>query len=127
VIRVLKLRVARLLMQLSIQFQYKEIHAKKTMILRKVRSLKNGRKLQNACTQKDLDARWTKQNGKSYYGYRNGICVDVQHGIIRRYDITPANVHDSQLLPSLLDPENSGDIVWGDSAFAGRKFDELLE
>jgi hypothetical protein len=27
----------------------------------------------------------------------------------------------------LLDPENSGDVVWGDSAFAGRKLDELLE
>jgi IS5 family transposase len=77
--------------------------------------------------QKDLDARWTKKNGESYYGYKNGICVDVQHGIIRRYDVAPANVHDSQLLPSLLDPENSGDIVWGDSAFAGRKVDELLK
>ncbi len=77
--------------------------------------------------QIDRDARWTKKNGKSYHGYKNGICVDVQRGITRRYDFTPANVHDSQLLPSLLDPENSCDIVWGDSAFAGRKFDELLE
>lgn len=42
-------------------------------------------------------------------------------------DVAPANIHDSQLLPSLLDPENSGDIGWGDSAFAGRTFDELLE
>ena len=77
--------------------------------------------------QSDLDARWTKKNGKSYCGCKNGICVDVQHGIIRRYDVNPANVQDSQLLTSLLDPENSGDIVCGDSAFAGRKFDELLE
>ncbi len=77
--------------------------------------------------QSDLDARWTKKNGKSYYGYKNGISVDVEHGIIRRYDVAPANVHDRQLLPSLLDPENSGDIVWGDSAFAGKNFDEMLE
>ena len=77
--------------------------------------------------QKDVDAMWTKKNGKSYYGYKNGISVDVEHGIIRRYDVAPANVHDSQLLSSLLDPENTGDIVWGDSAFAGKKFDELLD
>lgn len=77
--------------------------------------------------QKDLDARWTQKNGINHYGYKNGISVDVEYGIIRRYDIVPANVHDSQLLPSLLDPENSGDVVWGDSAFAGAKFEELLE
>jgi IS5 family transposase len=77
--------------------------------------------------QKDLDARWTQKNGTNHYGYKNGICVDVQHGIIRRYDVVPANVHDSQLIPSLLDPENTDDIVWGDSAFAGMKFAELLE
>ena len=77
--------------------------------------------------QKDLDARWTQKNGINHYGYKNGISVDVEHGIIRRYDIVPANVHDSQLLPSLLDPENSGDVVWGDSAFAGMKFEDLLE
>ncbi len=73
---------------------------------------------------KNLDARWAKKNGKSYFGYKNGICVDVQHRINRRYEVAPANVHNSQLLPSLLNPENSGDIVWGDSAYAGRKFDE---
>jgi IS5 family transposase len=77
--------------------------------------------------QKDLDARWTKKNGKSYYGYKNGISIDVEHGIIRRYKVVPANVHDSQLLSSLLDPENTGDVVWGDSAFAGKSFAELLE
>ena len=26
--------------------------------------------------QKDTDARWTKKHGKSYYGYKNHICVD---------------------------------------------------
>lgn len=76
--------------------------------------------------QRDLDARWTKKHGVNHYGYNNRISGDVEHGIIRRYDVVPANLHDSQLLPSLLDPDNSGDVVWADSAFVGKKFDELL-
>ena len=62
--------------------------------------------------QKDLDARWTKKNGISYYGYKNSICIDVDHGFIRRYAVTPANIHDSQMLPRLLDPENESGVPW---------------
>ena len=76
--------------------------------------------------QKDLDARWTKKNGLSYYGYKNSICIDVDHGFIRRYAVTPANIHDSQMLPLLLDPENEHDYVWADSAYSGECFDGLL-
>ena len=57
--------------------------------------------------QKDQDARWTKKNQASYYGYKNSISIDASYGLIRSYEITPANVHDSQLLPALLDGENS--------------------
>ena len=76
--------------------------------------------------QKDLDARWTKKNGISYYGYKNSICIDVDHGFIRRYAVTPANIHDSQMLPRLLDPENEHDYVWADSAYSGECFEDLL-
>ena len=76
--------------------------------------------------QKDLDARWTKKHGISYYGYKNSICIDVDHGFIRRYAVTPANIHDSQMLPRLLDPENEHDYVWADSAYSGECFEDLL-
>jgi IS5 family transposase len=76
--------------------------------------------------QKDLDARWTKKNDINYYGYKNSICIDVDHGFIRRYAVTPANIHDSQMLPRLLDPENEHDYVWADSAYSGECFEELL-
>ena len=76
--------------------------------------------------QKDLDARWTQKNGLSYYGYKNSICIDVDHGFIRRYAVTPANIHDSQTLPLLLDPENEHDYVWADSAYSGGCFENLL-
>jgi len=81
----------------------------------------------NRLRQKDLDARWVKKNGTSHYGYKNSICIDVTHGFIRRYAFTPANIHDSQMLTHVLDPENSEDLVWADSGYAGVKFEELLE
>jgi IS5 family transposase len=55
--------------------------------------------------QKDLDARWVKKNGASHYGYTNSISIDVTHGFIRRYAVTPANIHDSQVLAHVLDPQ----------------------
>lgn len=76
--------------------------------------------------QKDLDARWVKKNDINYYGYKNNICIDVDHGFIRRYAVTPANIHDSQMLPRLLDPENEHDFVWADSAYSGECFADLL-
>ncbi len=54
--------------------------------------------------QKELDARWVKKNGISHYGYKNSICIDAEHGFIRRDAITPANFHDSQMIPQVLDP-----------------------
>jgi IS5 family transposase len=76
--------------------------------------------------QKDLDARWVKKNGVNHYGYKNSICIDVDHGFIRRYAVTPANIHDSQMFPKLLDPGNEHDYVWADSAYSGECFEDLL-
>ena len=30
--------------------------------------------------KKDLDARWVKKNDINYYGYKNSICIDAEHG-----------------------------------------------
>ena len=76
--------------------------------------------------QKDLDARWVKKNDINHYGYKNSICIDAEHGFIRRFVVTPANIHDSQMLPMLLDPENHDDYVWADSAYSGERFKDLL-
>jgi len=67
--------------------------------------------------QKDTDARWTKKRGKSYFGYKNHLSADVKHKFIRRYEVTPANVHDSQVFEELLDEKNTSRDVWGDSAY----------
>ena len=67
--------------------------------------------------QKDVDARWTKKNGVSHYGYKNHVNTDVGYGFIRRYVVTDAAVHDSRVLGELLDAENIDDEIWADSAY----------
>ena len=51
----------------------------------------------NKRRQKDVHARWTKKNGKSHYGYKNHISIDRMHKIIRKFAVTSAETHDSQL------------------------------
>lgn len=76
--------------------------------------------------QKDLDARWIKRNGVSHYGYKNRNSIDVDQSMIRRFTVTPANIHVSQMTSRLLDPENEHVYVWADSAYSGECFEDLL-
>lgn len=76
--------------------------------------------------QKDRDARWTKKNGKSFFGYKNHINVDWRHKLIRRYDVTDAAVHDSQCLEPLLDAGNRGVQVFADSAYRSEETEQDL-
>ncbi len=67
--------------------------------------------------QKDTDARWmTKYNVRSY-GYKNHISIDVKHKLIRKYKVTSASAHDSQMMESLLNENNTNADVFGDSAY----------
>ena len=59
-------------------------------------------------SQKDLDARWTKKNHETFYGYKNHIRADAESAIITDYTVTDAAVHDSQALPELIGPDNKG-------------------
>ncbi len=67
--------------------------------------------------QKDRDATWTKKNGKSYFGYKDHLSIDAEHGFIRRYAVTDAAVHDSQAFTAVLDADNEDNRVWADSAY----------
>ena len=75
----------------------------------------------NKRCQKDVDARWTKKNGRTYYGYKNHVAIDAQHKLIRDYEVTSAAVHDSQVFEDLLDAENSSRDVWADSAYRSQE------
>lgn len=71
--------------------------------------------------QKDIDARWTKKNGVSHFGYKNHISIDVEHKFIRHYAVSDASVHDSRVFEELLDPCNMSRDVWADSAYRSEK------
>ena len=76
--------------------------------------------------QKDKDARWTKKNGKSHFGYKNHINIDRRHKLVRRYAVSAASVHDSQKLEDVLDPDNTASGVWADSAYRSKESEEML-
>ena len=45
---------------------------------------------QKKARHKDIEARWTKKHGKSYFGYKLHANVDVRWKCIRRWKVTPA-------------------------------------
>jgi IS5 family transposase len=65
--------------------------------------------------QKDTEGRWTKKHGHNFYGYKNHLNVDTRSKLITRYAVTPASVHDSQVLDALVqpgDPETFADSAY---------------
>ena len=77
-------------------------------------------------SQKDVDARWTKKNNETHYGYKNHINIDVEHKIIRNFSCTSAEVHDSNQFENLL-IANSNQSVWADSAYRSAEKEVLLD
>lgn len=77
--------------------------------------------------QKDTEARWTKKHGTSHFGYKNHVNVDKQHQLIRRYTVTDAAVHDSQVLKEVLQNKAAGRDVWGDAAYRSEEIDPQLK
>jgi len=82
---------------------------------------------ENKKRQKDTDARWTRKRGQNHYGYKNHIDIDVEHKLIRDYEVTPASTHDSNVFEQLLDENNSSSDVYADSAYGSAKKFEALK
>jgi IS5 family transposase len=82
---------------------------------------------ENKRRRKDVDARWTKKNGKTFFGYKNHVSVDVKHKLIRSYAVTDAAQHDSNEFETILSDNTSKD-VWADSAYRSEeRLDRLKE
>lgn len=77
--------------------------------------------------QKDCDARFTKKNGKTYCGYKNHIQTDTENKFVRRYAVTPANTHDSQVFEELLEETNTNKDVFADSAYRSAEHETMLQ
>lgn len=76
--------------------------------------------------QKDTDARWTKKNQETHYGYKSHINADADTKLIQRYIVTPAHVHDSQVFDELLDTQTTDSRgrkrpMYADSAYRSEK------
>ena len=80
----------------------------------------------NKKKHKDIDARWTKKNGETFYGYKNHAKVDTKSKFIDNYEVTNASVHDSQPLDDLLTEEDSGQDFFGDSAYTGEEQEKVI-
>jgi len=71
--------------------------------------------------QKDIDARWTKKNFVTFYGYKNHIKADTKTKLIEEYIVTDASVHDSQVIEELLTEKDEGQPLYADSAYNGEE------
>jgi transposase, IS5 family len=80
----------------------------------------------NKKRHKDIDARWTKKNNETFFGYKNHAKVDTKSKFIDTYKVTDASVHDSQALDDLLDEQDAGQDFYADSAYIGEKQEEVI-
>ena len=77
-------------------------------------------------SHKDTDARWTKKNNETFYGYKNHIKADAGSKFIDDYTVTPANIHDSQGLEQLLNEKDKGQPLYADSAYTGEEIEGMV-
>lgn len=80
----------------------------------------------NVGCQKDIDARWTSKNGEKHFGYKDHVTVDNAHKLIRDYEVTSAEVHDSNVFEDIL-AENTSKAVWADSAYRSEEHELILD
>ena len=76
---------------------------------------------ENKLEQKDTDARWTKKNNVTFYGYKNHVKCERTNKLIMGYSVTDASVHDSQPMADLLKKEDEGQPLYADSAYVGEE------
>lgn len=77
--------------------------------------------------QKDTDAKWTKKGNVNYYGYKNHVKSDSKSKLIITYEVTSAEVHDSQVMDNLLDENDKGEDFYADSAYTGKNQEEIIK
>lgn len=92
--------------------------------------------------QKDRDARWTVKYTKAKqrpdgskpavdlaipaFGYKNHASTDRRFGLIRTWAVSDAAAFDGARLPELLDPQNTGRVVWADTAYRSAKNEAIM-
>jgi IS5 family transposase len=72
----------------------------------------------NATGTRDPAMHQTQKGRQWYFGMKGHFGVDSQSKLIHSVEVTPANIHDSHVLPWLLHGQERR--LWGDSAYAGQ-------
>ena len=70
--------------------------------------------------QKDVDARWTKKNHQTYYGYKDHVKTSETTKLILDDAVTAASASDGAQRPALIGAAERDQRLHGDSAYAGR-------
>jgi IS5 family transposase len=78
-------------------------------------------------SHKDIDARWTKKNNETFFGYKNHAKACTKSKFLKTYLVTDASVHDSQALDGLLEDDDKNQELFADSAYVGEKQDETID
>lgn len=73
----------------------------------------------------DPEADWTKKAGKYLFGYKAHVGVDQGSEFIRRIAITPAHVHDGEMLGQVIIGDE--DWVFADKAYDSAKNNKILD
>jgi IS5 family transposase len=73
----------------------------------------------NATGTRDPEMHQTKKGRQWYFGMKAHVGVDSRTKLIHSVEATPANIHDSQVLPWLLHGQERR--VWGDAAYTGQR------
>ena len=81
----------------------------------------------NKKRQKDIDARWTKKNNATFYGYKNHVKSDTKTKLIEEYIVTDASVHDSQVIEELLTEKDENQPFYADSAYTGEEQEKVYK
>jgi len=69
-----------------------------------------------AKTRRSKDGAWAKKGTKSFFGYKLHDAMDEKFGLVRRIEVTAANVHDSQV-----DLAKEGEVRYADKGYFGAK------
>jgi IS5 family transposase len=115
--------VARSLDRVLFEAVTQQLDRKDVMV--KTGTLIDATVIPSASKEKDEEARWVKHRRRPpVHGYKAHIATDLDGGIVREIEMTPANVNDGKMLASVL-PENPG-AVYADLAYASRANETLI-
>jgi len=67
-----------------------------------------------AKTRRSKDGEWAKKGAKSHFGFKLHDAMDEDLGLVRRIEVTAADVHDSRI-----DLANEGEVRYADKGYFG--------